>query len=68
MQCIFAAFIRDCRRYIVLWKDGFESMLRNRMKQLTLRGVGGKMLIMMVLRQCLGFALKQDRNNCKRQS
>ena len=27
-----------------------------------------QMLIMMVLRQCLGFALKQDRNNCKRQS
>lgn len=43
-------------------------MLHNGMKQLILRGVGGKMLIMMVLRQCLGFALKQDRNNCERQS
>ena len=29
------------------------------MKQLTLRGVGGKMPIMMVLRQCLGFALNK---------
>ena len=68
MQGVFAAFMRDCQRYIVLWSGGFESMLRSRMKQLTLRGVGGRMLIMMVLRQCLGFALKQDRNNCERQS